>query len=62
MWRDDTPQSYILDGLIRDVALRLDAGYDVAVHENVAALFLVKHEENFHEKITPVWDHYLDRK
>ena len=44
------------------MALRLDAGYDVAVHENVAALFLVKHEENFHEKITPVWDHYLDRK
>jgi thiamine biosynthesis lipoprotein len=39
-----------------------DAGYDVAVHENVAVLFLVKDEENFHEKMTPAWDRYLGRK
>jgi len=44
------------------VVLGPDAGYDVAVHENVAALFLVKHEDGFLEKVTPALDRYLDRK
>lgn len=39
-----------------------DAGYDVAVQENVAALFLVKHEDGFREKVTPALERYLDRK
>ncbi len=39
-----------------------DAGYDVAVKEDVAALFLVKHEDGLHEIVTPALDRYLDRK
>ena len=34
-------------------------GYDIAVRENVAALFLVKHGEGFREKPTPEFNRYL---
>ena len=39
-----------------------DEGYDIAVHENLAALFLVKHEDGFREKVTPALDRYMSRK
>jgi len=44
------------------MVLGADAGYDVALHEHVAALFLVKHGDGFREKVTPALEGYLERK